>query len=330
MIYAEAIEDEGAFEKARRAWVKAAEEWREFGNQVIEHSTGVELRLGAEKDVEKVLNEMRAKLDAFAPGTREKVTEEKRLSLTPDERKLLDTPPAEVTPTMSEARYAAEQKVFVNDRNVAERIAVDAPEHRKEALQLANQIERQETLLNYTRNYKRDANYDYWQTRADFEQTTNALEARRLMLDARKAFEEADLIRAQRLYEEGFQRWRRVIDEFPSMLDDEAMTGEDIVEFIKKYRDVLDQLDETIGEDFPLWEVIEKFDREQNFTEELSEHRKKQGIQTPAAPGTATPAEPESAKSTEPAASEAEQPSETPEATPAAPEATPESPPAAQ
>jgi hypothetical protein len=37
-----------------------------------------------------------------------------------------------------------------------------------------------------------------------------------------------------------------------------------------------DQLEETIDEDFPLWDVIEKFDREQNFTEELSAHKARQ------------------------------------------------------
>jgi hypothetical protein len=310
MNYAEAIEEEGAFEKARRAWIKAAEEWREFGNQVLEHSTGVELRLGAEKSVEKDLNDMRAKLDGLLPGTREKVVQEKRLSLTPDERSLLDVPAAQVPPAQAEARYNLEQKVFVKDRDVAERIALDAPEHRKQALQLASQIERQDTLLNYTRNYKRDANYDYWQTRADFEQTTNALEARRLMLEARKAFENADLVNAQRLYKEGFNRWRLVIDEFPALLDDEAMTGEDIVDFITKYRDVLDQLDETIGEDFPLWDVIEKFDREQNFTEELTEHRQKQAAGgTPAAPESTAPATQDPPEATPPATSEQPTPS---------------------
>ena len=48
-----------------------------------------------------------------------------------------------------------------------------------------------------------------------------------------------------------------------------------LVDYIKHYRDVLDQLDETLGEDFPLWDVIEKFDREQDFAEELKAHRRK-------------------------------------------------------
>jgi hypothetical protein len=89
--------------------------------------------------------------------------------------------------------------------------------------------------------------------------------------------EEADSPEAKRLYETGFAKWRLVIDEFPTVLDEESNIGEDILEYIKGYRDVLDQLDETIGEDFPLWEVIEKFDREQDFVEELKQHKERQG-----------------------------------------------------
>jgi hypothetical protein len=309
MNYAEAIEDEGAFEKARRAWVKAAEEWRDFGKVVIEHSTGVRLQLGREKEVEKELNDIRAKIDAILPGTREKLVAEKRESLTPDERRLLDLPQDQVPPTEAEHRYELEQKVQVKDREVAERIALDSPEHGKEALQLASQIERQETLLNYTRNYKRDANYDYWMTRAEFEQTPNAVDARRYMFEAKKAADEANITKARQLYEQGFAKWRLVIDQFPELLNEEAMTGEDILDFIKRYRDVLDQFDQTIPDDFPLWEVIEKFDREQNFTEELAEHKKRTGETAPPTPESSsestTPAE-----STPPATTEPEQPAE--------------------
>jgi hypothetical protein len=173
--------------------------------------------------------------------------------------------------------YEIEGKLHIEDREVAERIAREQPEKQKEVLQLANELQRKALVLQYTINYKRDANYDYWQTRADFEQTDNAVAARELMFRARKAFEDADLPTAKKLYEQGFDKWRRVIDEFPSILDDEAMTGEDIVDYIKMYRDVLDQLDERIADDFPLWEVIEKFDVEQEFTEELAERRQRLG-----------------------------------------------------
>jgi hypothetical protein len=98
------------------------------------------------------------------------------------------------------------------------------------------------------------------------------------MYEARKAFQAADVVTAQRLYKEGFARWRQVIDEFPSIMDDDATTGDDLLEFVKDYRKVLNQLEDTLGDDFPLWDVIEKFDREQDFAEELTARRQRQGL----------------------------------------------------
>lgn len=304
MNYAEAIEEEGYFEKARLAWTQAAKEWREFGETFIEHSTGVKLQLGSQPRLEKEVAEKRAKLDSLLPGVRQQLAEEKRNSLTDEERKLLEAPPESITAEQSNKLYEARAKLEVTDRDVATRIAREHPELEKQAFQLASELERQDTLLQYTINYKRDANYDYWQTRADFEQTQNALDARRLMFEARKAREEADVEKARKLYEEGFKKWRLVIDEFPAILDENATTGEDILEYVKGYRDVLDQFEETLGEDFPLWDVIERHDREQNFTEELAEHRKRQAERNQQSPKAESPSaspdssSPEAAKNT--------------------------------
>jgi hypothetical protein len=304
MNYAEAIEEEGYFEKARLAWTQAAKEWHEFGETFIEHSTGVKLQLGSQPRLEKEVAEKRAKLDSLLPGVRQQLAEEKRNSLTDEERKLLEAPPESITAEQSNKLYEARAKLEVTDRDVATRIAREHPELEKQAFQLASELERQDTLLQYTINYKRDANYDYWQTRADFEQTQNALDARRLMFEARKAREEADVEKARKLYEEGFKKWRLVIDEFPAILDENATTGEDILEYVKGYRDVLDQFEETLGEDFPLWDVIERHDREQNFTEELAEHRKRQAERNQQSPKAESPSaspdssSPETAKNT--------------------------------
>jgi hypothetical protein len=295
MNYAEAIEEEGYFEKARRAWIKAAQDWRDFGTTIIEHSTGVKLQLGSQPRLEKELADTRAKLDAFAPDARAQLADEKRAALTTEEKEIIETPAEKLTPEQASRRYEIETKMKVTDRDMAERIARDQPENAKQALQLASELERQELRLRYTINYKRDANYDYWQTRADFEQTRNALDAREAMYNARKAVEEANSPEAKRLYEEGFAKWRLVIDEFPTILDEEANIGEDILEYIKKYREVLDQLDETIDEDFPLWDVIEKFDREQDFVEELKVHQERQKESADAVKQSA-PASPDASK----------------------------------
>jgi hypothetical protein len=325
MNYAEAIEEDGSFERARRAWMKSAEEWRQFGNIFIEHSTGVKLQLGSQPRLEKEVADLRAKLEALLPGVRAKLVEEKRAALTEEERQVLDLPKDKLAPEQVEKRYHAEPKLAVTDREIAERIAREEPAKKNQALQLASEIERQDKVLQFTINYKRDANYDYWKTRADFEQTPNALTARARMFEARKAFRDADLPKAKQLYLDGFAKWRAVIDEFPSILDEEQTTGGDLVDFIKRYRQVLDQLDEKLTDDFPLWDVLEKFDRENEFNAELKEYRERHGKATPAdkakadpapaaaAPATGTPAAPDAAAkpaAAEPATSTDAKPSE--------------------
>ena len=111
MNYAEAIEEEGFFRQARRAWAKAAEEWRQFGNTFIEHSTGVKMRLGTQPQLEKQVADLRAKMEAMRPGTREELVKEKRQALTEEERQILDTPAEKLTPQQSEQLYALQEKI---------------------------------------------------------------------------------------------------------------------------------------------------------------------------------------------------------------------------
>ena len=108
------------------------------------------------------------------------------------------------------------------------------------------------------------------------------------MYVGRRAFvEDDDLITAKERYDQGFAAWRRVVDAFPTILDNQLTTGDDLMEYIKEYRQILDQLDESIPDAFPLWEVILNFDSDRLFTEEIREYERRHGIsrdepQTPA------------------------------------------------
>jgi hypothetical protein len=282
------------------------------------------MRLGSQQRLEDEVADMRARMDAMRPGTRDQLVQEKRQALTDEERQILDTPPEQLTPEQGEKLPALQEMTAVTDREVAERIGREQPPDQKQALQLVNELDRTAQELQFTINYKRDANYDYWQNRADFEQTDDALAAREFMFRAREAFQEANLPEAKKLYQQGFAKWRQVIDEFPFIMEDDQTTGDDILEFVKKYREVLDQLDERLGDDFPLWDVIEKFDREQEFTEEKAERRERQGLPpegtTPPAEGAAQPqGEPSGDETTpQPQETQPQEPTET-EPEPAAP-----------
>ena len=285
--YAEAIEDEGFFEKARRAWVRAAEEWRQFGDLVLRHSTGVKLQLGDEPRLTKLVAGLQLKLDSMLPGTRDALRTEKRDALSDDDKKLLSMAPRALAESQQQRVYELRGQLGVTDREVAERIAELRPDMAKEALQVCYELERERQRLNFTQQYKSDANYDYWQTRCDYEQTPDALQAHELMFSARRAFRnDADLLTAKQLYDEGFAKWRQVLDQFPQLMDRNWTTGGDLLDYVKQYREVLDQLDETLGDDFPLWDVIENFDGDQAFRTELEaykqRHENDQPQETPA------------------------------------------------
>jgi hypothetical protein len=290
MNYSEAIEEDGFFDKARRGWIQAQQEWEDFGRLPIEHSTGVVLHLGDEEKLAAEVKKLQVELDAMAPGLREKVAAERRSALAPAEQAALDTPPEKRTPAQMEMAYQVQEKIAVTDRQLAERIAKDDPAKAKQVLQLAGEIDRESLRLRYTINYKSDSNYDYWYTRAKLEQTPNALAAREAMFKASRTFRQGDPFGARKLYEDGFAKWRAVFDEFPMAIESESSTGDDLIQYILQYRNVLDQMDEELSEAFPLWDVIERFDNEQKLQEELAAHKQRIGETQPAATPAATPA----------------------------------------
>jgi hypothetical protein len=272
--YAEAIEKEGFFNKARRAWSVAADQWRDYGDLTIEHSTGVKLHLNGQQSLEKEVARLIAELDALIPGIRAALAEEKIAELPDEQREAVNLDVAERSSEQMELAYLAQQKMNVTHRDVAEQITSQQPELANEVFKLVSELEQAERQLRFTVNYKRDSNFDYWKLRCDFEQTPEALRAREMMYLGHKAFEdEGDLVAAQQLYDEGFAAWRDVLDQFPTLLDDETTTGDDLMEYITEYREILDQLDESLGEDFQLWDIIESFDAEQQFAEELHLHK---------------------------------------------------------
>ena len=276
MSYAEAIEKEGEFQKGQDAWVVAGKDWADFGDRWIEHSTGRMLQLGHEGELAEVVEGLAEELDNMVPGLRDKMTEEKRAKLSDEERAALDKPRDERDGVEFELAYKAEQTIQVGDLELVNRIAEVEPDLRKQASLLASRLADERTNLIFTQRYKTDANYDYWALRAEFEQTDVAVEARRKMFEAKQAYDDnQDRETAKRLYEEGFQKWRELVDTYPELLDRDGVTGDDILVFIIEYRRVLKAGDETIADDFPLWEVIENFDAEMDFEDELRDREQR-------------------------------------------------------
>lgn len=278
MSYAEAIEEEGSFEKGQDAWKIAADDWKDFGDRPVMHSTGRELRLGHEDDLAARVEELEGKLREIVPDLREQMVEEERAKLTDEERAALDASTEERTPAQWEMLQELQPRVEISDQELIERIAQDHPELRKEAGIVVRQLAETRTDLIFTQRYKENANYDYWKLRADFEQSETAVEARRKVFEAEQAYRnDQSAERAKALYEEGFDKWRELLEQYPELQSEDNVTGDDILQFILDYRSVLRQLDEQIPDDFVLWDIIEKFDVEQDFIDELREHQQRMG-----------------------------------------------------
>ncbi|MEQ8846133.1 hypothetical protein [Botrimarina sp.] len=301
MNYAEAIENEGLFERAVAAWRVAEDEWVDFGQTPIQHSTGPILRLGEEEQLEEKAAELREVLVGFAEDVESMLQEELRQQLTEEQREALDTPIGERTGDQMQLAFEAQELIKLTPTKIAEKIEQIDPSVAREAKQVAADLAETEKLLRFTRNYKDTTNYDYWKLRTVFEQTKEAVTAREKIFRAKRLFrEQTDTEGAKELYEEAFEQWAQVFEKFPELKDPSGTTGDDVMYDIYDYKKVLEAGDYPFPDDFPLWEIIEYFDSEQEFATELKERAAGQGPSpTPADPADANlPPDPEAAAGT--------------------------------
>jgi hypothetical protein len=135
-------------------------------------------------------------------------------------------------------------------------------------MELALAIDQTGTRARFTRNYRQTANYDYWKTRSEFEQTQDALLAREQLFQAKQAFENGDLIQSRDLYKSGLDHWRQVLDAYPSIIENSIM-GSELLDHVKDYRRILDIQGDTLPDDYPLWDIVERYDSG-DFSQELA------------------------------------------------------------
>lgn len=251
--YAIALEGDGVFEeKAREAWDEADRLWRRFSSRRIPTSVSEPVRLNEREALEESMMTVAHQLDAISPGLREKLAAAKRAKLAPIDQQLLDTPleslSADELPRLRELL----DKVFVGNPELVDNIEES---RRDEARELAQEVARLQHAVFVLDNERSTVNYTYWSMRCQVERTDAALEARRLLYHAKQEFDETRLIEAQQAYEDGFAQWRKVLDEFPPMVQDN-ISGEVIQEAIRGYVEVLKQLDERFPDDFVLRDVL--------------------------------------------------------------------------
>lgn len=273
MSYAEAIEEEGYFDKAVAAWKRAADDWRDYGNILLEHSTGVLLRFNDLDDLTQRINKKVEQLYSLSETADEKVVAEAEANLSDAQREALEVPEAEQTAQQERIAYEAKRILRVSYNEIADLIAEESPEKAREAATLASDLAILEQTKQFTLSYRDTTNFDYWKLRCEFEQDPSAVQARETLFRARHAFRnEADPATAKQLYEEGFAFWDEVFQKYPALRDTEGTTGDDVMMLILDYNKALEQLDAEIPADFPLWYILRDFDIENRLALQLTEH----------------------------------------------------------
>jgi len=261
MNYGEALEKDGIFEeKARRAWVRASQDWHDFGAREIPTSYGVPIRLNDGEVYQKKAAQLREKLENLEPGLREKLVQQKRQALPEDMRTALDTSLEQRTQDQHRLAYEAQDKLKVSHDEVARRLK---GAKRREGLKIAKELGDADETIRIIDRYREIVNFVFWRRRAQMEQTDEALTARECTYEGDQAYAKGDLGAARAAYDQGLAAWRKLLDrpEFASLKTDRTMV-EDLNESIDTYRRILEKRDEEFPKDFILQDIVDQAPKE--------------------------------------------------------------------
>lgn len=249
--HAEAIEAEGVLDdRAQNAWQMASQDWRSLGNRSIPTTASFTIKLGQLDELSRQREEKLAEIRAAAPDAYEQAEMKKIESLDPVVQDALLTP--------EEDRTKSQQSIAENQGNSIvpdlEAIALEAKSsERLVVLQLADAIKDLDERILKTSGYRKQINYTYWETLALAEQEERTVRARRLTYEAEKANADAELDKAIRLYEESFEVWAEIFDDYPILVIDDS--AQDLFDSIRRYKVATDS--DEIADDFPLKTFVE-------------------------------------------------------------------------
>ena len=127
----------------------------------------------------------------------------------------------------------------------------------EDALRIRNLGVPQDRLSRYLKLYQETVNYRYWRTRALSEGETSTAEAHEMFHMAETEFKAGKPEVAIPLIEEGMKRYKKLIDDYPE-LRDEDLTKEEGMWAVMIWRRSLQLAGESIPADFPLAELWQK------------------------------------------------------------------------
>ena len=248
-------EKDGFFgERSQISWQRASDELRAYGDRELPATEGFLFRLNEFEERRARVDQVRKDIDALAPGVREQVRQEKINSLPAATRAAFEKPADDRTLDEHGLAYRAELETRVTDREVFDK----APrENRPEIRTLLEQLEIDDSVSQAIARNRQIVNFDYWRTRCDAERTKLALDARRSVYEADRMFAGGEKFNdARQLYEEAWVAWAELFKQHPGLMDNAE--AQDLIESIKHYRDLLNQLDQRFPVDFVLNDLLDK------------------------------------------------------------------------
>jgi hypothetical protein len=253
MYHGEAIEEEGVLdERAKFVWERASRDWKDFGNRELATTGYVPVTLRSIDTAKKNVEEVRGKFFVKTSDVVDKVRaakKEKAASANTRKVEAFDKP---MDQRSAEERTWATEIALAIEPTYQE-LASELPRKDQiEALELASQLRAAEEYARSTSSLREQVNYTYWETRALAEQQQMMVDARRLIYEANKLIDVADIKGAVEKYEEGFIRWDKVFRYYPVIMTEDV--GGDVLKAINRYKKLID---EDIDERFVLYEFMQ-------------------------------------------------------------------------
>jgi len=266
MYYAEAIESEGVLDaSASLAWKLGGEEWAQFGSRSLyQFAQGRDVTLLGVTEIKNELADRKTKFEEFSSEARPAAVAELRSEIAEDDLKVFDLPESERT----QENYALYTSVMNRLTPTVQQIAAKLPSDQQAKLvKIATEMSVSEEFLKQVNSYRSQVNYEYWQLRANLEQRDEAIKARRLIYDADKLIDEADVKGAVDLYNEAWVYWDWIFNRYPSMMTEEM--GDDVQKALVRYSKLVD---EELSESFPLNRFLEirRFHNSDAFSSEAT------------------------------------------------------------
>ncbi len=252
--YAEALEgDDGVFgEVAKIAWENGRAAWADYGARDIPTLQNDTIRLADQERIEQRLAKTKAELEAMLPGMREKIRQERVDRLSPQDRELVDTPRDHRHVDLISAGDRLDGIVNPTYFDVAER---SKPEDRIRAMQMAKSITDDQATAREIDLDRSQVNFVYWRDLCEMERDDSTLAARKAIFQAEDALAHNRFVQAGELYDEGFKAWRKSLDTYRSIAEDQVTVGE-MMDTVEKYGEYLRQVNQPFPEDFALRDQV--------------------------------------------------------------------------